>query len=189
MNAQHTDSPAAAAMQPRHARHFSAAAAILAFAATAFPGSPADAQLQFQDATLAAGTVGNGESWGASWGDYNGDGWSDVFMSVHRGVPRLYRNNADGTFTDVAAEVDITERAVQRIVLDLEEAGVIHRHRQGRRNVYQVLTNQPLRHPVESHRTVGDLLELVNGSREPGGEPGGHEPGGGEAEPDAGGAG
>ncbi|MCF7984592.1 MAG: RICIN domain-containing protein [Thiohalocapsa sp.] len=106
MNAQHTDSPAAAAMQPRCGRHFSAAAAILAFAASALPGGPAYAQFQFQDVTLSAGTVGNGESWGASWGDYNGDGWSDVFMSVHRGVPRLYRNNADGTFTDVAADVD-----------------------------------------------------------------------------------
>jgi len=112
-----------------------------------------------------------------------------TFLTNHSHVLCCLHRDPHIRLRDVAAEVDITERAVQRIVLDLEEAGVIHRHRQGRRNVYQVLTNQPLRHPVESHRTVGDLLELVNGSREPGGEPGGHEPGGGEAEPDAGGAG
>ncbi|MCF7989747.1 MAG: CRTAC1 family protein [Thiohalocapsa sp.] len=63
------------------------------------------AQLQFEDYTERAGTVRSGESWGSSWNDYNGDGWQDLFMSSHRGAPRFYRNNADGTFTDVADDI------------------------------------------------------------------------------------
>ncbi len=61
----------------------------------------------------------------------------------------------------VASEVGITERAVQRIIADLEEAGVIERQRVGRQNQYRVRTNVPLRHPIESHRTVGDLVGII----------------------------
>lgn len=59
---------------------------------------------------------------------------------------------------DVAARIGITERAVQKIVLDLETAKVLRRVREGRRNRYRVHPDQPLRHPVECHCTVGQLL-------------------------------
>lgn len=62
---------------------------------------------------------------------------------------------------DVAVEVGITERAVQRIVADLEEAGIITRTRDGRRNHYEVHRSVPLRHPVEAGCTVRDLLAMV----------------------------
>jgi len=62
---------------------------------------------------------------------------------------------------DVAERVGITERAVQRIVQDLEEAGVVTRQREGRRNRYEINHDCHLRHRVEAHRTVGDLLRLV----------------------------
>ena len=58
--------------------------------------------------------------------------------------------------------VGITERAVQRIVAELEEAGVLERSREGRRNVYAVNAALTLRHPLESHCTVAELLGLVN---------------------------
>jgi hypothetical protein len=45
---------------------------------------------------------------GASWGDFDGDGYPDLYLSNFNGPPRLYRNNRDGTFTDVAAQVGIT---------------------------------------------------------------------------------
>jgi len=61
----------------------------------------------------------------------------------------------------VAVRVGITERAVQRIIQDLEEEGFIRRHRVGRQNHYEVLTDKPLRHPIEAHRNIGDLLALV----------------------------
>jgi len=62
---------------------------------------------------------------------------------------------------EVAARVGITERAVQRIVQDLEEEGFIERMRVGRQNVYRILDHQPLRHPIEAHRKIGDLLNLI----------------------------
>jgi hypothetical protein len=48
-------------------------------------------------------------------------------------------------------------------VAELEEAGVLHHERDGRRNVYSIDRRARLRHPVESHRTVGDLLSMVLG--------------------------
>ncbi len=65
---------------------------------------------------------------------------------------------------DVAVTVGITERAVQRIVADLEEAGIITRTRDGRRNHYEVHRSLALRHPVEAGCTVGDLLTMVSAS-------------------------
>jgi len=62
---------------------------------------------------------------------------------------------------DVAAQVGITERAVQRIIVDLESEGFIEREKIGRRNQYKIRPHRNLRHPIESHRTIGDLVALV----------------------------
>jgi predicted transcriptional regulator len=62
---------------------------------------------------------------------------------------------------DVAERVGITERAVQRIVTELEESGYITRQRSGRRNMYIVHENRPLRHRIEAHKHVGDLIALI----------------------------
>ncbi|HEX8247152.1 MAG TPA: VCBS repeat-containing protein, partial [Pyrinomonadaceae bacterium] len=61
---------------------------------------------KFEDVTNKAG-VGN-ERWamGAAVGDYNNDGFSDIFVS-NFGTARLYRNNGDGTFTDVAEKLGL----------------------------------------------------------------------------------
>ncbi len=68
---------------------------------------------------------------------------------------------------EVADAVGITERAVQRIVAELEDGHVLKRSRRGRRNVYTVDSKLALRHPVESHCKVADLLRLVNGPLTP----------------------
>jgi uncharacterized membrane protein len=62
---------------------------------------------------------------------------------------------------EVASIVGITERAVQRIVAELEEAGYLTRERDGRRNRYEIARHLPLRHPLEAHRKVSALLALV----------------------------
>jgi len=66
---------------------------------------------------------------------------------------------------DVAELVGITERSVQRIVQELEAAGVITRERDGRRNSYRINSDINLRHPLESHSTVGELLRVVEETR------------------------
>jgi hypothetical protein len=62
---------------------------------------------------------------------------------------------------DVAARVGITERAVQRIVADLAAGGYLTATRAGRRNRYGVHRRRTLRHPLEAHRTAGDVIDLA----------------------------
>jgi len=62
---------------------------------------------------------------------------------------------------DVAAQVGVTERAVQRIVAELEEAGHLSHERVGRCHRYNVHTGLPLRHPIEQHCLVSSLLEVI----------------------------
>ena len=61
----------------------------------------------------------------------------------------------------VAVRVGITERAVQRIIADLEDGGVLERERIGRKNHYRIHRDQRLRHPIERHRSIGALLSAL----------------------------
>ena len=62
---------------------------------------------------------------------------------------------------EIAQAVGVTERAVQRILRELEEAHVIVRTRQGRRTHYEVNEGVPLRHPIEAEHSVGELVRVV----------------------------
>lgn len=84
-----------------------------------------------------------------------------TFFSNYTHVLLCVARDSDVRVRDVADEVGITERAVQRILGELEEAGVLQRERHGRRNHYEVVRDTPLRHPLEAHRTVGDLLRML----------------------------
>jgi DNA-binding MarR family transcriptional regulator len=88
-----------------------------------------------------------------------------TFLTNHSHVLICLHRDPQMRLRDVADEVGITERAVQRIVLDLEAAGVLRRQRSGRRNVYHINMKCHLRHPLEGHCRVGELLEMVNASR------------------------
>jgi DNA-binding Lrp family transcriptional regulator len=61
----------------------------------------------------------------------------------------------------VASAIGITERAVQRIVAELEDAGYLKRAKVGRQNKYEIIGDTPLRHSQESHRTIKELLDWV----------------------------
>ncbi len=65
------------------------------------------------------------------------------------------------TTRDIASQVGITERAVQRIIRRLVEAKVLIIEKEGRRNRYILDLNQKLRHPLESHKTIGEFIELI----------------------------
>lgn len=62
---------------------------------------------------------------------------------------------------DIAAHVDITERAAQRIVADLVEAGYVERERVGRRNLYQVQTDLRLSLPTRRDIDLNSLLNVL----------------------------
>jgi len=84
-----------------------------------------------------------------------------TFLSNHSHVLIALAGQADLRVRDLAEKVGITERAVAQILSDLQAARVLSKRRVGRRNVYLVNANAPLRHSVESHRTVADLLRLA----------------------------
>lgn len=89
----------------------------------------------------------------------NSSSWT--FLTNHAHVLAVLDSNPEIVLRQVAGEVGITERAVQRIIQDLEHEGFIKRERVGRRNRYSVRKTRPLRHPIEAHRTIGDLLKLI----------------------------
>lgn len=84
-----------------------------------------------------------------------------TFLSNHAHVLLLIARDPEVRLRAVAVQVGITERAVQRIVAELEEGRYLERERTGRRNRYRVHPELPLRHPVEAHRDVGPLLTLI----------------------------
>ncbi|MCB9566117.1 MAG: winged helix-turn-helix transcriptional regulator [Myxococcales bacterium] len=84
-----------------------------------------------------------------------------TFLSNHGHVLVCLARDPVARVRDIAAEVGITERAVQKILADLVEAGIITRVREGRRNRYEIDADAPLRHPLEAHRSVGALLTMV----------------------------
>ncbi len=84
-----------------------------------------------------------------------------TFFSNYGHVLVSLARNREVRLRDVAQEVGITERAVQKIVRDLQEAGFLTVTKQGRCNRYHINKRKSLRHGLESHCTVGKLLALV----------------------------
>jgi predicted transcriptional regulator of viral defense system len=88
-----------------------------------------------------------------------------TFFTNHAHVLLCLAADPQIRLRDLAATVGITERAVHKIVSELEAGGVLKRSREGRRNVYTLNRKLPLRHPVESHCTVDGLIRFVLDSR------------------------
>ncbi|MFN8559565.1 MAG: MarR family transcriptional regulator [Dehalococcoidia bacterium] len=84
-----------------------------------------------------------------------------TFLTNHAHALVCIARDPDVRLTDIARLVGVTERAAQRIVNDLIEGGYVSRTRVGRRNVYAVHPDLPLRHPLEQHRDVGALLTVL----------------------------
>ena len=88
------------------------------------------------------------------------------FLTNHAHVLLSISVDVDVTVRDLALQIGITERAVIRIIGELDESGYLTRAREGRRNHYTINPNRPLRHKVEAHCSVGDLIEMYNARRE-----------------------
>lgn len=87
-----------------------------------------------------------------------------TFLTNHAHVLAFLHKDPEKVLREVATEVGITERAVQRIIQDLEEGGFIQKEKVGRKNQYRIIEDVPLRHPIEWHRNIGDLLALITDS-------------------------
>ena len=84
-----------------------------------------------------------------------------TFFTNHAHVMVCLSRNGDRPLREVAIDIGITERAVQRIVADLEEGGFLKRDREGRRNRYSLNLNTPLRHSLEANHTIGEVLKVL----------------------------
>jgi DNA-binding IclR family transcriptional regulator len=86
-------------------------------------------------------------------------GWT--FVTNHTQVLLCIARDPGVRLRDVAQQVGITERAAQRIVAELVDAGFLERHRVGRRNHYRLNRDRSMRHPAQHGQDVGALLDLL----------------------------
>jgi DNA-binding MarR family transcriptional regulator len=83
------------------------------------------------------------------------------FVTSHTQVLLCISRNPEIRIRDIADLIGITERAAQRIIADLVEAGYVERKRVGRRNHYLVKTDLRMRHPLQQTHEIGELLDLL----------------------------
>ncbi|MEM8707149.1 MAG: helix-turn-helix domain-containing protein [Actinomycetota bacterium] len=85
-----------------------------------------------------------------------------TFLTNHAHVLVAISRDGDLRQRDIAHAVGITVGAVQKIIAELEAGGYLTHERVGRRNHYTVITDLPLRHPLENHHTIGDILATLD---------------------------
>ena len=84
-----------------------------------------------------------------------------MFFSNHAHVLICLAERTHARLRDVADRVAITERSALRLITELEEAYILERKKEGRRNRYIINKSAHLRHPIESNCTGGELLATV----------------------------
>lgn len=89
-----------------------------------------------------------------------------TFLTNHSHVLFSLYRNPEITLREVAQEVGITERAVQKLVSELEEEGYIVKQKVGRRNQYTLDLSKSLRHDLERHTTIASILGVLVGDME-----------------------
>lgn len=81
-----------------------------------------------------------------------------TFLTNHGRVLAYLAKHPRTTTRKIAQEAGVTERAIQKIIRDLEADGYIVRHRVGRSNSYTIHPEMPMRHRMEREHAVGNLL-------------------------------
>jgi DNA-binding Lrp family transcriptional regulator len=83
------------------------------------------------------------------------------FLTNHGAVLLCIADDPRVRMRDIADTVQITERAAQRIVSDLIEAGYVSRSREGRRNAYTIRRDLPVTLPVQRDIDLNSLLSVL----------------------------
>ncbi|MFJ2886763.1 helix-turn-helix transcriptional regulator [Streptomyces sp. NPDC087305] len=86
-------------------------------------------------------------------------GWT--FLTSHARVLAAIAEDRRTRIRDIAVRCRLTERAVQKIISDLEEDGYLTHTREGRTNAYRIRPGTILRHPAEAGMTVDVLLSAL----------------------------
>ncbi|GGS06732.1 transcriptional regulator [Streptomyces humidus] len=87
------------------------------------------------------------------------NGWT--FLTNHARVLAAIADDNSVRIRDIAAHCRLTERAVQKIIADLEQDGYLSHTREGRGNTYRIEPERVLRHPAEAGLSVAALLSLL----------------------------
>jgi DNA-binding IclR family transcriptional regulator len=88
--------------------------------------------------------------------------WS--FLTNHARVLLCIAHDPGVRLRDIAARTGVTERTAYGIVTDLTEAGYVVKHKDGRRNRYQIQAHLPLPGTGSRERTIGEILDLLAGT-------------------------
>ena len=88
--------------------------------------------------------------------------WS--FLTNHARVLLCIAHDPGVRLRDIAARTGVTERTAYGIVTDLTEAGYVVKHKNGRRNRYQIQAHLPLPETDSRERTIGEILALLAGA-------------------------
>jgi len=88
--------------------------------------------------------------------------WS--FLTNHARVLLCIAHDPGVRLRDIAARTGVTERTAYGIVTDLTEAGYVVKHKDGRRNRYQIEAHLPLPETGSRERTIGEILALLAGA-------------------------
>jgi predicted transcriptional regulator len=87
--------------------------------------------------------------------------WS--FLTNHARVLLRIAQDPGARLRDIADNLGITERSAYSIVTDLTTAGYVVKHKDGRRNRYQIQAHLPLPDPVGREPAIGDILAVLTG--------------------------
>ncbi len=128
--------------------------------ATPAPGPEARATSAPGPDAPAPGVPGpDGRSTGSGGPALSRPAWT--FLTNHGHVLLAVAGSQDARVSEIAAQVGISERATLTILKDLESAGYLRRHRNGRRSHYTVDGHRPFRHPAVAAHEIGELLAVL----------------------------
>lgn len=90
-----------------------------------------------------------------------------TFITNHAAVLGMIGNNKKITARELAAGIGITERAVLRIISELEAEEYIIKYREGRCLRYEIKLHLPLRHTTQRDKDVGELMKFLGSGGTP----------------------